>query len=513
MDLTEYQQDEHGYLLSPLSLAVSATAAEPDKYVHAEHLQMLSMELVQLHRREPGWPRRLLVTMPPRHGKSEMCSHWFPVWTLALHPEHQVILCSYEAEFAARWGRKCRRTTQELYPILGAKIMEDSRAAHRWETSNRGGMTTAGVGGPITGRGGNLLILDDPVKNAEEANSQVIRENLWEWWTTTFLTREQPRSSPGAETILLLIMTRWHEDDLAGRIMSSPEFKFWRHVNLPAIAEPNDVLARPEGAALWPDMFGEEFFDQKRQEIGSRAFTALYQQRPSPPGGSGINRLWWRWYDELPPLEECQQQVISVDPTFKGVDSSDFVAIQTWGRWGDKFHGLDGLKQRMNSVDTMRAIKSFRERWPKARIVIEETASGTMICDMLERELGITIDRVRPKGSKDIRLNWAVGAAAPVVERGQVYLPRNAKWAAELVEEAAAFPHGTHDDAVDAFTQGIARLIPRSWAWERMQSKLAGMERADGPAAALDLHLWQTIRARVKAHGKNRDVQIRLPGL
>jgi predicted phage terminase large subunit-like protein len=508
------ERDEHGYLLSPLALAVAATSDDEDQYQHADHLQLLSMELVQLHRREPGWPRRLLVTMPPRHGKSELCSHWLPVWMLALQPKHQVILCSYEAEYAARYGRKCRRTVEELYPIIGAKIMEDSRAAHRWETAEKGGMVTAGVGGPITGRGGNLLILDDPVKNAEEASSQVIRENLWDWWTTTFLTREQPRSTPEAETIVVLIMTRWHEDDLAGRIMATPDFKrTWRHINLPALAEPGDVLERPEGAALWPEMFGEEFFTAKRAEIGSRPFTALYQQRPTPPGGSGINRLWWKWYDDLPPMEDCQQQVISVDPTFKDVDSGDFVAIQVWGRWNDEFRGLDGLKQRMASVDAMRAIKSFREKWPKARIVIEETASGAMICDLLERELGVTIDRVRPKGSKDIRLNWAVGAAAPFVERGKVFLPRGAKWAQELVEEGAAFPHGSHDDAVDAFTQGIARLIPRSWAWERTDARIRAMDRADNPKAAFDLRMRNAIKSRIKELASNHDIQARLPGL
>jgi predicted phage terminase large subunit-like protein len=503
--------DEHGYFISPLALAVSATAAEPDHYLHAEHLQLLSMELVQLHRRVPGWPRRLLVTMPPRHGKSELCSHWLPVWTLGLQPDHQVILCSYEAEFAARWGRKCRRSVEALYPLLGTRIVEDSRAAHRWETGHRGGMTTAGVGGPITGKGGNLLILDDPIKNAEEANSQIIRDNLWEWWTTTFLTREQPAATSDKETIVVLIMTRWHEDDLAGRIMASPEFKFWRHINLPAFAEPEDPLERPEGTPLWPVMFDGSWLEGKRAEIGSRAFTSLFQQRPSAPEGAGIHRLWWRYYDDLPPLSEFEDILLSVDPTFSKVDTADFVALQVWGRRNNEFFGIDGHRERMSSTDTIKAIKRFRDKWKLRRIVIEETASGAMICDLLEVEIG-GIERVKPKGSKDIRLNWAVGAAAPFVERGRVFLPRETKWAKELVEEAANFPHGAHDDTVDSFTQGLARLIPRSWAWERKEGRLSRMERADTPVEALALHYRQIIQKRIKAL-ETSPKQLGFPGL
>lgn len=495
------------WLLSPGALATRATEGTARPFRHAEHLQLLSYELVKLHMREPGWPRRLLVTCPPRHGKSEMVSHWFPVWTLAVEPTHQIILASYEADFAAHWGRRCRTTIEELEPLLGIRIRDDSRAANRWQTPEGGGMTTAGVGGAITGRGGHVLICDDPVKNAEEASSETIRQNTWDWWQTTFLTREQPPGL-GAETIVVLVMTRWHEDDLAGRLMREDDFATkWRHVNLPAFAEPHDALDRAPDEPLWPEMFDEAWLREKRKEIGSRPFTALFQQRPAPPEGAGIPRNAWRYYDEDPAevAASCDEIIWSWDPTFKELDSSDFFAGQCWGRRGDQFFGIEGVSERMGPTRGMKAIEEAYERWPQTkRVAIEETAAGSAICEMLERAIPGKILRITPKGSKEVRLNWAVGAAAPLVEAGQVYLPRNATWAKKLVEQAANFPHGAHDDDVDAFTQGIAILRPRSWAWENQQARLARMPAAANPLEAFNLRMREAIDRKIAETAKNR---------
>ncbi len=483
---------EAAYLLSPSALAITATAGLPKPYVHARHLQMLSSELVRLRMRPAGWPRRLMVTMPPRHGKSETTSHWFPVWDLALDPSDKIILTSYEAEFAAGWGRKCRRSIQEHYPIIGARIVEDSRAAHRWETREGGGMVTAGVGGPITGKGGNVLICDDPIKNAEEANSKVIRDNLWEWWQSTFLTREEP----GA--IIVLIQTRWHEDDLAGRILASSEAKFWRVLNLPALAEEGDPIGRLPGEALWPERYDELWLENKRAEVGSRVFSALYQQHPSPPEGAGIQRGWWQWYDEPPPLEAFDQFVQSWDTTFKAVDTSDFVAGGILGRKGDDIYVLDVVHKRMNGPDTIKAINAVDAQWSQAVwCLIEDTASGSMICDLLERERGHII-RVKPRGQKETRLHWAVNAAAPIIERGKVWLRRGASWSTKIVDEGAQFPHGAHDDLVDMLTQGIAHLLPKAWVWQGVQKREAGIRH---PATFIDLHnqrLHEAVQKRVK---------------
>lgn len=484
---------EHAHLLSPLSLAVTATRGLPQPYVHAEHLQLVSNELVRLRAREPGWPRRLAICLPPRHGKSETASHWFPTWDLALEPRDKIILTSYEAEFAAHWGRLVRRSVQEHYPILGARIVEDSRAAHRWETTEGGGMVTAGVGGPITGKGGHVLICDDPIKNAEEANSQLVRDNLWEWWQTTFLTRLEP------DGVIVLIMTRWHEDDLMGRLMGSPEWKFWRHINLTAFAEEGDPLGRPPGRALWPARFDELALENRRAEMGTRAFTALYQQRPAPPEGSSIHRGWWKWYDEAPPLDSFDQIIQSWDTTFKNTATSDFVAGGVIGRIGSDFYVLDVVHQRLNGPETLGAIADVDKQWPLARwALIEDSASGSMICDMLERERGHIVRIRTGNRSKEVRLNWGVNSVAAVIERGRVFLRRGANWAAKIVDEAASFPHGAHDDLIDMLVQGIEHLMPKAWVSENLARRAAANSQ---PSDFVELHtseVWKSIKKRIE---------------
>jgi predicted phage terminase large subunit-like protein len=491
--------EEFAYLLSPIALAVTATKGSPAPYLYAPHLHVISEELKRLYEREPGWPKRLLLTTPPRHGKSELTSHWFPAWTIAVEPTTKIILCTYEAEFAARFGRMVRRTVMEHYPLLGARIVEDSRAAHRWETTDRGGMTTAGVGGPITGKGGNVLILDDPIKNAEEANSQLIRDNLWEWWQTTFLTRAD-KDRLNRDAVIVVILTRWHEDDLAGRLLNSPEAKLWRHVNFPAFAEEDDALGRQPGEPLWPERFDAVTLESRRAEMGSRAFAALYQQRPAPAEGGAIQRLWWKWYDELgedgtPKLDEMDEVVQSWDPTFSDTATADPVGMFVIGRRGHDFYILDGIEKRMNGPDTLKEITATDERWPQARrLIMEDTASGTMILDILERERG-HVQRIKPRGSKETRLHWGVNSVAAIVERGRVFLPRRAMIAKRLVDQAAAFPQAPHDDLVDALVQGITALMPRAWASENIAARAA--RGAPPPTDLVDAH-WAGLRAAVK---------------
>jgi predicted phage terminase large subunit-like protein len=501
----ELPEAEFAHLLSPLALAITATDGMPNQYDYAPHLHHLSNKLVELVSRPPGGKRRLMVTMPPRHGKSELCSHWLPVWLLALDPRHKVILASYEASYAASWGRKARRSVQEHYPLLGARILDDSRAANRWETSAGGGMVTAGVGGPVTGRGGNVLILDDPIKNAEEANSAVIRENLWEWWTKVFLTRTDP-DHQGREAVIVLILTRWHEDDLAGRILASPEAKLWDIINFPAIAEDEDVLGRSPGQALWTERFDELALETKKAEVGSRAFNALYQQRPTAPEGAAIQRLWWKWYDEDPSViaQQCEQIIQSWDPTFDDADTSDFVVGQVWGRRGNEFYYLDAVRQRMNTPDTLRAIRAMTELWPQAKFkLIERSASGFAIMQILQREMqGIVPVGTRSR-SKEVRLTWGVNSVSAIIERGQVFLPRNRSYSSVLVDEAAQFPHGAHDDTVDAMVQAIEYLMPKGWAHENLTER---EKRNLRPTNNREL-LWHELRGKINEKIKHQQRQ------
>jgi predicted phage terminase large subunit-like protein len=376
-------------------------------------------------------------------------------------------------------------------------------------------MVTAGVGGPITGRGGNVVICDDPIKNAEEANSQVIRDNIWDWWTTTFLTRLEP-DREGREPIVILIMTRWHEDDLAGRIMASEEFKFWRHINLPALAEPEDALGRLEGEALWPSRFDEKTLQSRKAEIGSRAFAALYQQRPSPAEGAAILRSWWKWYDDAPPLDEFDQIIQSWDPTFKDVATSDFVAGGVWGRKGGDFYLLDCDHKRMNGPDTLKAIAAMDNAWPRAKyLLMEDSASGTMIGQILQRERGYVI-MVPTKGrSKEVRLHWGVNSAAAIIERGRVWLPRGRSWALKLVDEAANFPNATHDDLLDMTVQAIQHLLPPAWVDQSVAERARLAAAPSTPLEAYHAHLRECVRKKQEMYrsGTADGKPIQFPGM
>lgn len=494
-------------------LARVATHELPKPYLYAEHLHFISDILVRLHNREDGFPRRAMFMAPPRHGKSELISHWFPTWEIAIDPSTKVIETSYELEQAARWGRMVRRSVTELYPLLGTRIIEDSRAAHRWDTNRGGGMVSAGVRGPITGKGASTLICDDPIKNAEEASSQVIRDSVWEWWTTTFLSREQKTDFDRLDPIIVLIMTRWHEDDLAGRILNSPEARLWHVVNLPALALERDELGRPPGAALWPDQFDALALEQKRAEMGSRAFQALYQGDPQPPGGIAIQRSWWRYFDQMPELSDFDQFVISCDPTFKGNADSDYVGLGVLGRKGPNFYLLDCIHKQMNGPATMKAIADLDAKWPQARwLLIEDTASGSMICDILEKERGHVIRGKHRSRAKEVRLSWQVNGAAALIERGAVYLPQDAPWAKKLVDEGAAFPHGKHDDLLDMLVQGLEHLLPRAWSHEAKSKR----EALDAPPKdykeQLDRQLWAKIKERIRL-GRVDSRKIQFPGL
>jgi predicted phage terminase large subunit-like protein len=508
------QQADYAHLLSPAALATTLSRDDTEPWRAFPHHRMLSRELVSLHSRNPGQRRNLMVMMPPRHGKSELSSHWFPVWNFALDPATNIILCSYSQELASKFSRQVRRTIRDHYPLIGTRLLEDSRAAHRWETNEGGGIYATGIGGGISGRGANVLILDDPVKDAEAANSQVIRDNTWDWWETTFLSRRAP------DAIIVLIMTRWHEDDVAGRLLDR-EPELWEVLRLPALAEENDPLGRPEGEPLWPvGADGETKFDldfmltTKRR--GSRSFNALYQQRPTSPEGLGIERSWWRWYDESPQkiAEMCDYVIQTWDPTFKDTDSSDFVAGFVLGRMGHKVFMLDGIREHLNAPKTIRAIRDMRRKWPMGkRILIEEAASGPAIIQMLEQELP-GIMPIRARGSKTVRLHWGVSSVAGFIEDGNVYLPRKHEVADHLVAESAAFPHGAHDDLVDAMTQGVQFLIPQGWAALKKWGREIA-EEVDEGRGFIQQHkrsLLRAIQNKINEQLKNKATGHDMPG-
>lgn len=230
--------------------------------------------------------------MPPRHGKSELISRWFPLWVLETYPDWRVILSSYEASYAASWGRKVRDAISNNGDQLLVRISGNSSAADYWETTKGGGMMTAGAGGALTGKGANVLIVDDPLKNWAEANSPVVRERIWDWWQSTAYTRLEP------DGIAIIVQTRWHEEDLAGRLLrgGSEGRENWDLLNLPAIAEPGDMLGRQIGEPLWPERFDSESLQRIQGTLDTHVWLPLYQQRPL--GASGIGKVYHAWSEE-----------------------------------------------------------------------------------------------------------------------------------------------------------------------------------------------------------------------
>ncbi len=397
-----------------------------------------------------------MVFMPPRHGKSEFISRYSTAWILGKFPDTRIILASYEADFAATWGRKARDLLEEHGPSLfGIRVSGKSSAANRWDIEgHEGGMITAGVNGPITGKGADIGIIDDPVKNDQEAMSVTYQERTYEWYKSTFRTRLQ------RDGAIILIMTRWNENDLAGKLLAAQEEdgEKWEVVNLPAIAEEGDLLGRDPGQPLCPDLFTIEALRSIEKAVGSFWWASLYQQRPSPAEGGILKRNWWQYYRQTP--DRFDEVIQSWDMAFKDTKTADFVVGQVWGRKGADKYLLDQVRDRMDFPATVQAVRSLSAKWPQARNkLVEDKANGPAVIATLKNEIPGLI-AVNPEGGKVVRAQ----AASPDIEAGNVYLPDPsvAPWVHDFIEECAAFPNGANDDQVDAMTQALIRFANKS---------------------------------------------------
>ena len=420
-----------------------------EKWVDTKFHKFLADKVQTFVETVTGNPYDILVlSTPPQHGKSMTVTETFPSWYVGKYPDRRCIVACYNDDFAGKFGRR-NKTKIEEYGQFIFNIVLSKCSDRDIEIANKsGGIITRGIMAGITGNSGDLIIIDDPVKNRQEADSITYRERLWEEWQNSIKTRTQ------AGTKIIIIQTRWHEDDLAGRVIR--EEKNVEVINLPVEAEENDLLGRNVGDALcpeigkdrkWLEAFKESYL--KDPEGGARAWNALFQGRPTSEEGNKFKREWWQFYDVLP--EHMPLKVISVDATFKDDEDSDYVAIEVWGKVNADFYLIDLIKRRMNFPDTVRAIKAMDAKYPdRHSILIEDKANGPAIIATLRHEIaGIIAEK--PKDSKIARANAATG----FVESGNVYLPRYADFTAEFIEELAAFPRGINDDLVDAFTQFI----------------------------------------------------------
>jgi predicted phage terminase large subunit-like protein len=440
--------------LSPASLAL---AVNPGFQI-PPHIELLDRAIVET----VNAGGRLLVAMPPRHGKSEMASRYTPAWYLGRYPNRRVILSSYEADYAASWGRKARDLLEEHgSDLFGVRVREDSHAANRWDIADHGGgMTTAGVGGAITGRGADLLIIDDPVKSVEEAESETYRARTFDWWRGVALTRLEPNGA------VILVMTRWHQDDLAGRILQEGSAN-WSVITLPAIADdPGDLLGRAEGEALWPDRYDVDALARRRQEMGSRLFQAEYQQEPAPATGSIFKREWMRYWRPLASgvydlgsgrvaqNADCRR-FTTCDLAVSTKTNADFTVLATWALTPSAdLILLDMARARIEGPDIVPALRHAYELHKPDVIGIEASAFQLVIVQEARRA-GLPIKALRPDRDKVSR---ALAAAARM-EGGQVFFEDGAPYLDVLESELTAFPHGRHDDIVDTLAYAVLEAV------------------------------------------------------
>lgn len=423
-----------------------AAAIDP-RTVQTPALDLIDAELARLLDTPDG---RLIISMPPQEGKSVRVGRDFPIWALMRNPDLRIVTGSYAQGLANRNGRAVRNAITST-PGTGLTIARDHGAVSEWTLEGRdGGVLSVGRGAGVTGRPADLLIIDDPLKDRAEADSLTIRDTTWDWWTDALAAR----LAPGAPVVL--IMTRWHEDDLAGRLVERDADAGWRVLNIPAQCDDpqTDPLGRRHGefmvsargrtTAQW---------EQRKRTAGSRTWNALYQGHPSPTEGDLFHRNQWRHWTQPPASADILVQ--SWDLAFKDTKTSDFVVGQVWALDGANTYLLDQARGRWGFSETCQQIETMKAKWPgSSAIYVEDKANGPAVIDALKSRIPGLVP-VNPEGGKEAR----AAAVQPFVEAGNVWLPpATHPWVQDLIEEAAAFPQGKHDDQVDALTQALTRL-------------------------------------------------------
>ena len=399
-----------------------------------------------------GELKRLIINMPPRHTKSEFASHLFPAWYLGKFPDRKVIQTAHTAELAVGFGRKVRNLvgSSEYATIFpGVALSADSKAAGRWNTNSDGDYFAIGVGGAVTGKGADILIVDDPHSEQEAAlNDPNVYNKTYEWYTSGPRQRLQPGGA------ICLVMTRWSKKDLTGQILKASIQRGgadeWEIIELPAIL--------PSGKPLWPGFWPLDQLESLKAELPVAKWSAQYQQDPTSEEGAIIKREWWKeWTEKDPP--DCEFVIQSWDTAFLAKETADYSACTTWGVFYTedgqaKIVLLDALQERLEFPDLkVRAYEMYKEYEPDAFIVEAKAAGSPLIFEL--RRMGIPVSEYTPSRGKDKVAR--VNAVSDLFFSGHVYAPKT-RWAEEVMEQFASFPLGDHDDLVDSSTQALMRF-------------------------------------------------------
>lgn len=418
------------------SSLIGYAAAQFPRYHAAPHHRLIAKKLEAVER---GQIKRLIISMPPRHGKSMLASEFFPAWYLGRNPDRYVIAASYAQELSDDFGRKVRNQMADVTfnAIFGdVKLADDSASAKRFNLSGGGAYFAVGVGGAITGRGAHLLIIDDPVKNREEAESETLRRKTWDWYTSTAYTRLMPDGA------VVVIMTRWHEDDLAGKIIAEHKHEGWEVLDLPAISD---------GKALWPEQYPLDVLDNIRVTIGSRDWSALYQQKPTPDEGEYFKREWIRWHDKMPErlafYGASDYAVTSKGGDYTchivgGVDPDGNIYIPHDGLWRGQTDSLEWVNALIGMIKQFKPIG-----WAEESGQIKSALDPLITKRQKEEGAFCHRETFPTKGDKSVRAQTIRGRMA----QHMVYLPKGAPWVDDFISELLNFPAGKHDDQVDAF--------------------------------------------------------------
>ena len=433
-------------------------------FIDGEHHQEMAAAFEKVAN---GKCKRLIINMPPRHTKSEFASYLLPAWFLGKFPKKKIIETAHTAELAVGFGRKVRNLVDsDVYKSIfpGVGLQSDSKAAGRWATNQGGDYFAIGVGGAVTGKGADILIIDDPHSEQEAALSESnpeVYDKTYEWYTSGPRQRLQPGGS------IIIVMTRWSKKDLTGQVVKSAlqrSGEQWEVIEFPAIL--------PSGKPLWPEFWSKLELEALHAELPNGKWMAQYMQQPTSDVNAIIKREWWKvWEQEDPPY--CEFLIQSWDTAFLKTERSDYSACTTWGvfyrpdstgRDQANIILLNCFKQRMEFPELkQRAYHEYKE-WEPDALIVEAKASGAPLVFEL-RAMGIPVQEYTPSRGNDkiARLN----AVADIFASGHVWVP-NTHWAEELVEEVASFPSGEHDDLVDSMSQAMLRY--RKGGFIRLQS-------------------------------------------
>src|SRR5210317_2376724 len=409
----------------------------PD-FIEGNHHKIVAEKFNQI---AEGKLKRVIINMAPRHTKSEFASYLLPAWMVGRNPKLKIIQSTNTTELSVRFGRKAKALidSPEYQTVFKTRLREDSQAAGKWETQGGGEYYAAGVGSAITGRGADLLIIDDPHSEQDAMNKEAM-ERAYEWYTSGPRQRLQPGGS------IVLVMTRWNMKDLTGKLLSAQsklKADQWDVVEFPAIL--------PSNKPIWPQYWKIDELEGVKASLSIGKWNAQWMQNPTAEEGSILKREWWRLWEKpgIPPLQHIIQ---SYDTAFSKKETADYSAITTWG----VFTPHDGSPDAIMLIDAIKGKWDFPELkmvaldqykyWQPETIIVEAKASGQSLLQELRR-MGIPVMDYTPGRGQD--KHSRVNACSPIFESGQVYYPRDEHWAQEVIEECAAFPHGEHDDYVD----------------------------------------------------------------